>query len=188
MAEKAKFTVGVFAGIIRRRDGKLLLRRRTETGSIIPGMEFKGCWELPGGGVMETQKVPYCHLAAELLRELTEELGVHVVGIHKMPAFYPMSFKGSAGYDLALVTAILVENLNPACEHVWVSTGELNQLAKDFVAADKKTGASGDGLLSGWGKRMHCMALACLAHSSTSSDYASLAEATLRELMSHWIG
>lgn len=179
--EKVKTTVGVYAGILRLSDGKLLLRRRTEIPSIIPGKSFKGNWELPGGGVMETEKVPYCHLTNELKREVEEETGISIE-VNPMPPMYSVLFKGPEGYDLALVTPIKTSLEPTKGETIWVSTEELNKLAREFEPADKKTGKDGKGIVSGFGKRMHCMALKAL---STSYE-AKLAEETLLEIQKTW--
>lgn len=187
MAEKALFTVGVFAGIINSSDGRLLLRRRTEEGSILPGQSFRGNWELPGGGVTEGEKIPYNHLIRELERELVEEIGASPP-MEPGPMFFTASFKNpkTGAYDLALVTPILVpEPRDLTGDTLWVSPGELNQLAKEFVASDKKTGADGKGLLSGWGKRMHCMALAALCY-SPNQGYAKQARDMLAEISATW--
>src|SRR3989344_5974117 len=135
MADKAKFTVGVFAGIMRQ-DGKLLLRRRVETESIIPGQSFMGNWELPGGGVMQQENVSYALLSRELVREVKEETDIEIGElVSPMPNFYPAPFKGPNGYDLALVTSVELDQ-DPVVkgEHIWVSTEEINQLARELVA------------------------------------------------------
>ncbi len=102
---KVKATIGVFGGIINK-EGKLLLRRRTETSSIIPGKSFKGNWELPGGGVEVEDNMSYSHLAESLEREIYEELGIEL-SIDPMPAMYPV-FYGKL-QDLAMV--VLITNM-----------------------------------------------------------------------------
>ncbi len=192
MVDKALWTVGVFAGIIARTSGKLLLRRRVEQGSIIPGKSFQGNWELPGGGVMESDNMSYGHLVYELEREIREELGIRLELEDYMPQFYSMPFRGknregNIFYDLALVTPILVDGdlAEAKVKIIWVSATELNDLAKEFVAPNKQAGTEGKGLLSGWGKRMHCMALAALAKSSSLS-FSQIAHDTLTEIQMHW--
>ena len=41
----------------------------------------------------------------------------------------------------------------------WVAMDDLNQLAREFVPARREPPTEGKGLLSGWGKSMHCVAL-----------------------------
>jgi 8-oxo-dGTP pyrophosphatase MutT (NUDIX family) len=191
--ERIKTTVGVYAGILRWSDGKLLLRKRTEIPSDIPGKSFRGNWELPGGGVEEAETVPYHHLAVELLREIEEEVGIpiqlgipHASSISPMPPMHAVLFKGPGGYDLAMVTPI-VTSLEPTKgETVWVSIMELEQLAKEFEPADKKTGKDGKGLLGGYGKRMHCMALKALC-SSPRAFFRTEAERMLLAIQKPWL-
>ncbi|MGA2417893.1 MAG: NUDIX domain-containing protein [Candidatus Staskawiczbacteria bacterium] len=178
-------TIGVFAGIIEVINGRLLLRRRTEEGSIIPGQSFLSCWELPGGGAMDQGEIPYSHLARELERELGEELGTSV-DLNPMPQFFAVLFKGAKTYDLALVTPIVVSSLfSPKGDVVWVSPIELDRLAKEFVAPDKDAKIAGRGLLGGYGKRMHCMALKSLEH-SPNADFSSQARRMLVEIENKW--
>lgn len=195
MAAKAKIAVGVFAGILNSK-GKLLLRRRTEVDSIIPGKSFKGNWELCGGGIMETdeQSIPYNYAVKELKREVEEEVGIKIT-IGKMPSFYPVMFKGPAGYDLAMVTVVQPgQILNEVVSGIiqdtkgdltFVSTEGLNELARIFVPADKKKGIDGKGLLGGYGKRMHSMALLVLSQ-SRNTDYSSYAVGTLVKIEEEW--
>jgi 8-oxo-dGTP pyrophosphatase MutT (NUDIX family) len=194
MVAKAKIAVGVFAGILNSK-GKLLLRRRTEVDSIIPGKSFKGNWELCGGGIMETdeQSIPYNYAVKELKREVEEEVGVKI-SIPQMPPFYSVMFKGPAGYDLAMVTPVQQEQiLDLIAEQViltkgevtFVSTEELNTLAREFVPADKKNGIDGKGLVSGYGKRMHCMALLVFTQ-SRNDDYSRQAVSTLVKIQEGW--
>lgn len=182
MEEKVKATIGVFAGIINQ-EGKLLLRRRRETSSIIPGKSFKGCWELPGGGVMIVDNMPYHHLVNELKREVKEETGVELKLEDPMPAMYSVFF--GKNQDLALVVPIRIYLEQTKKETRWVSFDELNELARVYKPVNKETGEDGEGLVSGEGKRMHCMALKCF--SSGGSTEASL-EATkmLIEFEEQW--
>jgi len=80
MTEKKPDTVGSFLGLITK-DGKLRLQMRTEKGSSITGISYKGDFELTGGGVKELdlRKVltPQC-LLDEAIREAREELGIVV--------------------------------------------------------------------------------------------------------------
>ena len=177
--EKIKATVGVFAGIINE-DGKLLLRRRTEIPSIIPGKSFKGCWELPGGGVMVAENMPYSHLVNELKREVDEEVGIPIT-VNPMPPMYPVFFGKTQ--DLALVVPVET-SLEPTKEETkWVSLDELNELAREYEPANKETGEDGQGIVSGYGKRMHCLILRAF---SFSHEYGEKAEELLVEIQKNW--
>lgn len=182
--EKISTTVGVFAGILDQATGKLLLRRRVEEDSIIPGKSFKGNWELPGGGVMDMEKIPYGHLLNELAREVDEEVGVSV-SPDPMAPLYAVLFKGPKGYDLAVVTPVITSASPAKGDTVWVSPAELENLAKEFVPANKDKGIDGKGIVSGHGKRMHCMALKALSFSPNIA-YAEEAKAMLAEIQKGW--
>jgi hypothetical protein len=170
--EKMLTFTGVFATILFHTTEKLLLRQREESGSIIPRKSFRGTYELPGGGVMDIPKVPYSHLVNELIREIREEIGMSV-SIDPMPPFHPLLFKGPNGYDLAMVTPIITSSSPTKGKNIWVSTKELNELARD------------NQVVSGWGKRMHCMALKGLCY-STNYKYSRQANETLREIQKNW--
>jgi 8-oxo-dGTP pyrophosphatase MutT (NUDIX family) len=195
--KKANMSVGVFAGIFNS-NGEILLRRRTEEGSIIPGKSFKRCYELPGGAVMETdeESIPYDYILRELEREVKEETGL-LISIDRMSFFFPVAFKleKPARYDLAMVTVVYQEQVlnlvdgnivtGPQKDCIFVSTERLNELARRFVAPKKEEGIEGEGLLSGYGKRMHCMALAAL-HKSPNIDCFREAVRTLTKIQMEW--
>ena len=182
--EKISTTVGVFAGVLGQATGKLFLRRRVEEDSIIPGKSFRGNWELPGGGVMDMEKIPYNHLPNELVREIDEEVGMSV-SVDPMAPLYAVLFKGPKGYDLAVVTPVTTSSLPTRGETTWVSPVELEQFAKEFVAANKDKGIDGKGIVSGHGKRMHCMALKALSFSPNAA-YAEEAKAMLAGIQKGW--
>lgn len=183
--------LGMFAGILNpEKSGKLLLRRRTEIDSIIPGKSFKGNWELPGGGVMEGQlkdKVSYDWPIKELVRQVEREVGISLVDPNPMPSVYLTFFKlPKGGYDLAGVVPIVAPyDDSTKGETIYVSPEELEKLAREFVPADKKQGKDGKGIVSGYGKRMHCMALAALCN-SPNPEYAEQAQKMLREIQKGW--
>ena len=162
-------TIGAYVGCINAKTGKLLLVRRTERGSLT-GESFLGNWELPGGGVEEAESVPYDHLLYEALRELREETGIdEVPDLDLSYPFYPVLFRSRDGeYDLAGVFPLLTGEEPTKGVTRWVSTEELNQLAREFLSpkdAKAQGLAEARGLLSGWGKRMHVMTLCALVKS-----------------------
>lgn len=194
--EKMKTTVGLAPGIINK-DGKILLVRRTDHDSITKIDYFKN-WELPIVAVMESDlpALPYDYLSRELERGITREIGT-IISVKKMPAFYPVMFRGPAGYDLLLITAIQlmandlsypVNSFRP--EIIWVSPQEINQLAEDFVSFTQaqKQGLPGGarGLLSGFGKRQHCAALRILEIFSSNEKYRKEAASTLLAIQASW--
>ena len=182
---KASMNLGVYAGILNpKKEGKLLLRRRVEEDSILPGKSFKGNWELPGGGVMETEKPGYDWPIRELRREVEDEVGISIQ-VDPMPPMYPVFFKGPIGYDLAQVTPIITEAEPTRGETIYVSPPELERLAEEFVPANKEKGIDGKGIVSGKGKRMHCMALAALSH-SPNPEFAKQAQEMLAEIQKGW--
>lgn len=178
MEEKIQASVGVFAGIIK--EGKILLRRRVEIPSIIPGKSFKGCWELPGGGVLVTKDMSYSHLVSQLKREVDEEVGIPIT-VDPMPPIYPVFFGKTQ--DLALVTPVETSLEPTKGETKWVSLEELNELARRYKPPNKETGEDGQGIISGFGKRMHCMALRAF---SVSRECGEEAKETLQEIQKNW--
>ena len=180
--------MGIYAGILNpEKEGKLLLRRRVEKHSIIPGKSFKGCWELPGGAVTATTEsaIPYNYYLDDLIKNVKDRTGISLSS-PALPLMYLVLFKGSAGYDLAGVVIAIMAQEPTVEETIYVSPKELAQLAKEFVPADEKTGKDGVGLLSGEGKRMHCMALAALCH-SPNLDYAQEAPEMLYQITKKWM-
>ena len=182
MEEKTKATIGVFAAIMNGK-GKVLLRRRTEIPSIIPGKSYKGCWELPGGGVRITDDMPYSHLVNELVREVAEEVGIVII-VDLMPPMYPVFF--GKVQDLALVTPVVVDSSEPIeGETRWASLEEVDQLARDYKSANKETGEDGKGIVSGCGKRMHCMILKGMCFGPVSVVRTG-ARVELKEIQKYW--
>ena len=185
MEEKIKAAIGVYIGLTNEQE-KLLLRRRVETSSIIPGKSFKGCWELPGGGVQVKENMPYYHLVNELIREVKEEVGIELIldAISLIPPMY--SFFFGEKRDLALVIPIRAWFAEPTKgETRWVSIEELNELAREYKPANKEKEEDGQGIVSGWGKRMHCMALQSF-YIHGDYDARMKAQETLKEIQKNW--
>lgn len=183
---KASTTLGMFVGVLKpEMGGRLLLRRRTELESIT-GKSFKGCWELPGGAVEETkEEVNYCYPIKEAFRELEEEVGIFIDNFSLMVPVFLTFFKGPKGYDLAGVVPVISCQRPTKGETIYVNPAELSELAKSFALPDKNTGQDGRGLLSGWGKRMCCMALAAMTY-SPNSDFVEQARKMLNEIQKDW--
>ena len=190
---KVKTTVGVTAGIFNG-EGKLLLRRRTEHDSIT-GIDYAGNWELPVVAVQETEKesIRYDYLSLELVRGVEAETGFKIILNEPMPAFYPVMFKGPQGYDLAMITVIVswfVPQVELKAVTKFVSLDELNQLAREFISltdAKKQGLPEAKGLLSGFGKRQHCLALKALSIAPVGEEIKRVrAKETLIEIQKNW--
>jgi 8-oxo-dGTP diphosphatase len=82
-AGKAKPCILVVAAALIDPDGRVLIAQRP------PGKNMAGLWEFPGGKI-ETGETP----EAALIRELREELGIHV----QAPCLAPFTF-ASHTYD-----------------------------------------------------------------------------------------
>jgi len=132
--EKLVAARGIYAGISHLENGKLLLIRRTNPTSIIPGVSFKGNWELPGGAVMasEAKSVPYNYYLDELCRHLKEKTGI-VMPMGGLPAMHSVFFKGPAGYDEASVIPMICDVKPTIGETLWVSPCELRVLADELA-------------------------------------------------------
>lgn len=186
--EKEKIAVvrSIYAGFLHPKSGKVSVARRKKPESIIPGVSFRGNWELIGGAIMATdkEKISYNYYLDELCRLIKVKAGI-VITLQGLPMMYSVLRKGPDGYDEASVIPI-VQDVKPTIgETQWVSPQELLDLAKEFEPADESIGKPGKGLLSGYGKRMHCMALTTLSH-SPNYKYKVEALAMLREITVNW--
>ncbi|MBI2642314.1 MAG: NUDIX domain-containing protein [Candidatus Wildermuthbacteria bacterium] len=173
-------TVGVFVALFNPHEhDKLLVRRRVEEPT------FQGNWDLPGGGVEEAGGPDYDHLVAEGFRELEEEVGIEVPIIPGyVYSMYAAFLKGKTANDLALVIPIASYSYPTRGETRWVSVDELNAMAREFISLDeaKKQGLNeARGLVSGWGKRMHRLALSAFT-SMPSGPYLNEAVRTLYQI------
>ena len=71
--------VGVFVGFLNpKHDGKLLLVRRTSPDSIIPGVSFKGNWELPGDAMEEVDTIAYNQSVIVAFQKAKEKTGIEI--------------------------------------------------------------------------------------------------------------
>jgi len=95
------------------------------------------------------------------------------VEIDPMAPFHTLLFKGPKGNDLALVTAVITSQFPSKGKTIWVSTNDLNKLAEE------------NQIVSGWGKRMHRMALQGLCY-SINVEYSQKARETLNEIQKNW--
>lgn len=191
--KKVSANLGIYLGILNPAIGSLCLTRRNEEHSIIPGKSFKGCYELPGGAVLEAENPSYDHPYKELKRLVKEKIGPEILSggpktlsvFGLLPSYMMLLKKTDGTYDLAMVIPFEAPIHPFVGDTKWVSTEQLNQLARDFVQADPKKGIEGKGLLSGYGKRMHCMALAALTF-SPNREYAKEAKKTLAKIQKSW--
>ncbi|MDP2741113.1 MAG: NUDIX domain-containing protein [bacterium] len=131
---KLTTNVGAFVGFLY--SGKLLLVRRTQEGSILPGISFKGNWELPGGALEEADVVEYDYLIQMAFRKAEEKVGIHIPPRLRpiLGPVYSTFFKGPSGYDLACVVPFATSEEPKKGETVFVSPLELKALALEFVS------------------------------------------------------
>ncbi|MDO8633363.1 MAG: NUDIX domain-containing protein [Candidatus Wildermuthbacteria bacterium] len=167
----------MFIGLFNPRESdKLLVRRRVRE------LTFRGNWDLPGGGVEEVGESNYDHLVAEGFRELEEEVGIEISVIPGYAySMYAAFLKGQKANDLALVIPCVSYDYPTRGETRWVSVEELNALAREFVPLDEAKKQEARGLVSGWGKRMHRLALSAFT-SMSSGPYISEAVRTLHRI------
>jgi 8-oxo-dGTP pyrophosphatase MutT (NUDIX family) len=185
LVEKFVPTIGVFAGILNK-EGELLLRRRTlpeEKKSEIAGKTVERDWELPGG-IVEQEEMLFAvneqGLIVALKREVKEELGLKIklsLPLETFPVVLAKEISGRIVNDIALLIIVKPEQWEgePKGEIEWVSALRLNHIAK--------YGLYGGKLVSGWGKRMHRMALIALTR-SPNEDSRRRAKETLKEIYS----
>ncbi|MDD4409206.1 MAG: hypothetical protein PHW52_00960 [Candidatus Pacebacteria bacterium] len=105
--------VGVFAGIFYQ--GKILLRRRIEKGSLISHEDMSGKWELPGGGVdisdFDNSCIPYQSAVIKALdKELREEVCLGYQRSDQI-VMIPAWLKKEGIIDLAFVVPLEFVNL-----------------------------------------------------------------------------
>ncbi len=196
MAEKLKVVRGIYIGLMDRETGKLVLIRRTRDDSALPGVSFRGNWELPGGAVLEPEKlpIPYNYYLKELAARVKAKSGIDPASLHlsSMPALRSVVTKLGDTFDEASVTPLTISHVvatHPtfisSCDYLWVSPSELKTEAERFKPADESKNQSGEGLVSGYGKRMHCMCLAAL-ECSPNDEFSIEASEELYQITSTW--
>jgi len=167
---KITTTFGAFVGFLNpNKQGKLLLVRRTSPDSILPGVSFKGNWELPGGALEEGMVVTNYHIHIAF-HKANEKVGIDIEPVFQ-PLLGPMYltfFQGPQGNDVGGVIPWITDKEPQKGETMWVSPQELKTLADEFISetdAKARSLTEAKGLVSGWKKRMCCMALAALSQS-----------------------
>lgn len=156
--------------------GKLVLHRRPT------GVSFAGDWELLGGGISgiaNAQTNDERIIGKELNRIILEKISFSVeIEIEYMPPMHAAVLKG--GSDWAFVVPVITNSIGIAIfgmtNLMLVSPGELLALAN---------GPEGNRLLSGYGKRMHRLALAAFIYSS-NEEYKKEAREMRKEIHDSW--
>jgi hypothetical protein len=166
---KLKATIGIGVTIVNK-GLKIRLRRRIEHDSIQPGQDYFGCWEAPILALQESQdeKIPYDYLLKGLSEGVMRETGLNISeslnARSLMPSFFALPFKNNQGdYDLLLAMHIFYDskkdNQPENGESKWFSFEEFLNLASSYkppVIEKGKIVQSGQGLLSGLGRRQDC--------------------------------
>lgn len=176
-------TISVYAAMFfpdstkfKKDSGKLVLHRRPA------GVSFAGDWELLGGGIngaANSQSSNERIIGQELNRIISEKISFSFeIEIEHMPPMHAAVLKG--GSDWAFVVPVITDSLGIAIfgmtNFMLVSPGELLTLAN---------GPEGNRLLSGYGKRMHRLALAAFIYSS-NEDYIKEAREMRKEIHDLW--
>jgi hypothetical protein len=173
-------TISVYAGMFFPQNskygssGKLVLHRRPDN------VKFAGDWELLGGGISAKA---FSHandervIRKELAKIISEKVNFSLeIELDHMPQMYPAVIKG--GSDCAFVVSAWTNEMGLSIfsedNFKLVSPQELLELAN---------GPEGNRLLSGYGKRMHRLALKAFQFPHCSSDdYKKEAEKMLQEI------
>ncbi|MBM3257727.1 MAG: hypothetical protein FJZ05_00720 [Candidatus Nealsonbacteria bacterium] len=176
--------IGVFFGLITKK-GKVRLQKRIEKGStVIPGMSYKGDFELTGGGIKEKdlkRVLTPQGLFSEAAREAREELGLEVSTPAKFSIYRAVFVNNEKNTDWAFMIPIPPkywdEKAKTKRETIDVSPDELQELANR---------PKGEQLLSGWGKRMCRMSLGAIFAASTNPKYVNDARIMLTDIKPDW--
>lgn len=156
--------------------GKLILHRRPA------GVSFPGDLELPGGGISaeaNEQADDERIIGKELNHIISEKIKFSFeIEIEHMPPMHAAVLKG--GSDWAFVVPVITNSLSVAIfgmtNIMLVSPQELLALAN---------GPEGNRLLSGYGKRMHRLALAAFKY-SPNKGYAEEAKKMHKKIHDLW--
>lgn len=163
-------------------------RGRGEETSPLTGQDVSQLLELPGGGVtLEAfQKGHYQATLLQVIEEVKEEASIRIslADLPLLPPWYHFTFNVKAKkpgeedkQDLAAVVVITIDEPAVLAEGLlWVSPNELKALADEGRFVPGK---------DAWGKRMCCMALAALTHSS-NPVYAATARDYLAAIQAAW--
>lgn len=192
MAEKKEITltIGVFSGFMNG-DGKLLIQRRKEGGSNIPGKDFYGDYELPGGGLTQEEmerlrkavlwqhcyakdledllfpeiviESPGTILAEALKREALEEEGL-TINCHYFDPYYPSAYRAVLVQEKLFKIDLAISVPLGVKEWLGTPTGEIEWADTERIK-ELSQKPKGEQILSGWGKRMCQMMLWCLTYS-----------------------
>jgi len=193
VTERKEFdlTIGVFAGFLNN-DGRLLIQRRKESGSVIPGQNFLGDYELPGGGLNREEKerlgraallsipmsgslaaidflvlsgisLPNCwQVLANALSREVKE--EEGLSINWGIILSPFTYRAIlVQKKIAKIDIALVMPIFPR-EWSGAPTGEFEWADAERVR-ELSQKPKGEQILSGWGKRMCQMMLWCLRFS-----------------------
>lgn len=181
-------TVGVFAGILNE-EGKELIQRRVTKYSAVPGKSFYGDYELPGGGLTETELRQFFKAAA--LRRLLPDMHLWLSERLKTDKLYTPLTKeplqvalkrevkeeegltiipGYASDVTKLYRTVLVQTkinkidiaiVVPVLPSQWSGepTGEIVEWVTPRRIKELCLKPKGEQIVSGWGKRMCQMML-----------------------------
>ncbi len=166
-------TISVYAGMFfpesekyKTDSGKLILHRRPAD------VSFPGNWELLGGGVsakVNEQADDERIIGKELNRIISEKMKfAFEIEIEHMPPMHPAILKG--GSDWAFVVPVITNKIGLA---IWGMTDIMLVSPRELLTL--ANGPEGNRLLSGYGKRMHRLALAAFRY-SPNEEYVEEAE------------
>ncbi len=171
-----EISIGLFAGIFNE-GGKLLLRRRNKESPEI-FCSHEGDWELPGGTMEESNILNAKDeriIGEELAREIEEETGISA-SLPIMPKMFPFMKINPENKDIDMAFLVpYVETIGKPTKgkNIYVSPNEIQKLALN---------SKGNRLVSGFGNRMHRMALKALTYSE-NVEYKSEARKILSKIV-----
>jgi hypothetical protein len=182
-SEVAHPTISIYAAMFfpyttknKEHSGKLILHRRPAS------VSFPGDWELLGGGISaeanehaDDERI----IGKELNRIISEKTNfAWKIEIEHMPPMHPVIIKG--GSDWAFIIPVITNELGIAIfgedDFMLASPEELLTLAN---------GPEGNRLLSGYGKRMHRLALMAFRY-SPNKEYKKESKKMRKPFYAHW--